>query len=186
LKKGLLIIAAIMVLVAATSIAIFLSQTQNGPSTIQPSAQRYLSYKDTQTKIYLLGSTTAYSNINETFTTSTGQIVQKGSPIFIITLILRNDYSYDDPPPSLPNQNPTSPTDGTAYLYLNAQLYNKDGPINATSVSVSDFSLSLTPGTGLVLGSGQTTSVSIQLLTSQTNINKCDVNLVFLGDSIPP
>jgi hypothetical protein len=50
---------------------------------------------------------------------------------------------------------------------------------------VSDFSLTAASGTGLVLSSGQTAPVNIYMATSQTNINKYEVNLYFLGDSIP-
>jgi hypothetical protein len=68
---------------------------------------------------------------------------------------------------------------------LTAQLYDKEGQLNATNVSVSDFSLTTASGPGLVLSSGQTAPVNIYMATAQTNINKYEVNLYFLGDSIP-
>jgi hypothetical protein len=184
MKKRLAITLLVLIIVAMVGLTIYLSATLTAPedSSVIP---RYLGYNDKTSKIYLIDSFTSYSNANETYATADGQIVEKGTPLFVITMTLRNDYTSDNPAPPLHNQDQTSPADGTAYLYLTAQLYDKDGQSNATNVSMSDFSLTSTAGTGLVLSSGQTAPANIYMATAQTNINKYEVNLYFLGDSIP-
>jgi hypothetical protein len=184
MKKRLAITLLVLLIVAVAGFTAYLSRNLNtqGDSSAIP---RYLGYNDKISKIYLIDSSTSYSNANETYTTADGQIVEKGTPLFVITMILRNDYTSDTPAPPLRNQDQTSPADGTAYLYFTTQLYDNNHKLNATNVSVSDFSLTATSGTGLVLSSGQTTPVNIYMATSQTNINKYEVNLYFLGDSIP-
>jgi hypothetical protein len=171
-----------MAVVAGFTIYLSGAPTKPGDSLAIP---RYLSYNDMTSKIYLIDSITSYDKTNETYATADGQIVEKGTSLFVITMTLRNDYTSDNPAPPLNNQDQTSPADGTAYLYLTAQLYDKDGKLNATNVSMSDFSLPTKSGTGLVLSSGQTTSIKIYMATSQTNINRYELNLYFLGDSIP-
>lgn len=187
MKKRLLITAVVALIIAlAAALAVFFAYFNIESSGVKEISPHYLSYGGSTTKIYLSAATTSYGNVNESYVMRAGQVVQKGSPLFIVTVTLRNDYSSDSPPPPLPNEPPTSPTDGTAYVYLTAQLYNKTSAINATNVSVSDFSLPFSPGTGLVLASGQTGAVNIYMATTQTDINKCNVNLIFVGDSIPP
>jgi hypothetical protein len=184
MKKRLAITLLVLVIVAVAGFTVYLSGTltKPGDSSVIP---RYLSYNDKTSKIYLIDSFTSYSKANETYVTADGQIVEKGTPLFVITMTLRNDYTSDNPAPPLHNQDQTSPADGTAYLYLTAPLYDKDGQLNATNVSMSNFSLTTASGTGLVLSSGQTAPVNIYMATSHTNINKYEVNLYFLGDSIP-
>ena len=186
MKKSFRTVAVLVVALAlAASLSVYLAENILSSPNVKPAIPHYLFYNSATSKIFLIGAVTSYGSANETYTTPAGQVVQKGNPLFIITVTLRNDYTSDNPPPPLPNKYQTSPADGTAYLYLTAQLYNKDGALNATDVSVSDFSLPSTKGTGLVLASGETTSVNIFMATSQTNINKCGVKLIFLGDSIP-
>ena len=178
--------AGIIVVVAlVATLGIYLSQTTSRPTTVEPISAHYLSYSSVASKIYLLGATTSYGNANETLTAANGAVIQKGDPLFIVTVTLRNDYTSDEPAPALPNHGQISPSDGTAYLYLAAHLYSKDGAVNATDVSASAFYLPATSGTGLVLASGETASINICLSTSRTDITRCDVNLLFLGDSIP-
>jgi hypothetical protein len=184
MKKQLAITLLVLILVVAAGFTIYLSgaPTKSGGSSTIP---RYLSYKDMTSKIYLINSLTSYSNANETYTTADGQIIEKGTKLFVITMTLRNDYTADNPAPPLQNQDQTSPADGTAYLYLTTQLYDKEGKLNATNVSISDFSLTEASGAGIVLSSGQTASFNIYMATSQTNIIEYEINLYFLGDSIP-
>lgn len=184
-KRHLAIALLVACIIIAMGVTLYLSGTLFGTtaSSVKP---HYLSYNGESSKIYLVNVLTSYSNANDTLTTPAGQVFEKGTPIFIITLTLRNDYTSDSPAPPQPNQDQTSPADGTAYLYLTAQLYNQSGKLNATDISVSDFSLSAVPGTGLVLTSGETKSVNIYLATIQTHVSKYEVNLYFLGDSIPP
>jgi len=184
MKKRLAITLLILVIVVVAGFTLYLSGTLTKPGD-SSAIPRYLSFNDKTSKIYLINSFTSYSNANETYASPDGQIVEKGTPLFVITLTLRNDYTSENPAPPLQNQDQTSPADGTAYLYLTAKLTDKDGQLNTTNVSVSDFSLTATSGTGIVLSSGQTASVNIYMATSQTNINRYEINLYFLGDSIP-
>lgn len=184
MKKRLAITLLVLVILVVAGFTVYLSGTLTKPGE-SSGIPRYLVYNEKTSKIYLIDSFTSYSNANETYATADGQIVEKGTPLFIITMTLRNDYTSDNPAPPQQNQEQTSPADGTAYLYLTAQLYDKDDELNTTNVSVSDFSLTGTSGTGLVLSSGQTAPVNIYMATSQTNINKYEINLYFLGDSIP-
>ncbi|MGE5575397.1 MAG: hypothetical protein ACM3UL_04615 [Ignavibacteria bacterium] len=184
MRKRLTITLLVLVIIVVAGFTFYLSGTLTKPGDAYV-IPRYLSYNDKTSKIYLIDSFTSYGNANKTYTTADGQIIDKGTPFFIITMTLRNDYSSDNPAPPPQNQEQTSPADGTAYLYLTTKLYDKDGQVNATNVSTSDFSLTAASGTGLVLSSGKTSSVNIYLATSQTNINKYEINLYFLGDSIP-
>jgi hypothetical protein len=183
MKKWLAITLLVLV-IAVAGLTVYLTGivSKPGDSSVIPG---YLSYNDKTSKIYLVDSFTSYGKTNETYTTADGQIVERDTPLFIITMNLRNDYTSDNPAPPLQNQEHTAPADGTAYLYLTAQLHNKEGKLNSTNVSISDFSLTATNGTGLVLSSGQTALVNIYMATSQTNIDKYEVNIYFLGDSIP-
>ena len=65
-----------------------------------------------------------------------------------------------------------SPADRTGYLCFSAQLYNKNGAVHLTNVSISEFLTSGTQGTGIVLESGQTESATIYvgLQTKQISI----------------
>jgi hypothetical protein len=184
MKKRLAITLLILCIAVVAGFTVYLlgTLTTPGASSVIP---HYLVYDGKPSKIYLVDAVTSYSNANETYATPDGQVVEKGTPLFVIRMTLRNDYTSDHPAQPLHNQDQTSPADGTAYLYLTAQLYGKDGQLNATNVSVSDFSLPAVPGTGLVLSNGETAPVNIYMATSQTNINKYEVNLYFLGDSIP-
>ncbi len=177
-------VTILILLIAAT--AFYLAATGSATAKPELPTPHYISYNGAASKIFLVSATTSYGTANETYITPAGQVVQKGDPLFIITLTDRNDYSADNPPPPLPNAPPISPADGTAYLCLTAKLYDKTGDLNATDVSVSDFSLPATPGAGEVLASGQTAPVSICLATGRRDISRCDVSLIFLGDSILP
>jgi|WetSurMetagenome_2_1015567.scaffolds.fasta_scaffold49764_2 hypothetical protein len=186
MKRLVVAVTAIIVVVALmAALGFYFSETLPATLNTEPITPHYLSYNGGASKIFLAGAASSYGNSNETLTTSNGIVVQKGSPLFIVTATLRNDYTSDEPAPVLPNQGQTSPADGTAYLYLTAQVYAKDGTVNTTDVSASAFALPATSGTGLVLASGETVVVNICLSTSRTDINRCDVNLIFLGDSIP-
>jgi hypothetical protein len=184
MKRRIAITLIILCTIAVAGGVVYLLGTITTPEN-SSDIPHYLVYNGEPSKIYFIDAVNSYGSANETYATPDGQIVEKGTPLFLITMTLRNDYTADNPAPPLHNQVQTSPADGTAYLYLIAQLFGKDGKLNSTNVSVSDFSLPAVPGTGVVLSSGQTGTVNIYLVTSQTNLSKFEVNLYFLGDSIP-
>jgi len=185
LKKNLQAVAvfAIAIITISVPFAVFLN-AEFGGQTAESFSPGYLLYQGKLSKIYLVTSTSSYGNANETYTTPAGQFVQQGSPLFIITVTLRNDYSSEEAAPP-PNEVPVSPADGTAYVYFTAKVYDENGAVNATNVTVPDFSLPSTPGTALVLSSGQTASANIYTSTDKTGITKYGVEVIFLGDSIP-
>jgi hypothetical protein len=175
-------IVAIIVILASTFVVFLGINDFSSLETLSPSRQ-YLSYQGNVSKIFLVSATAGYGSASETYNTIDGQVVQKGSSLFIINVTLRNDYTLDDPPP--PKGIPISPADGTAYVYLTAQLNNEEGIIKAIDVTVPDFSIPLTPGAALILASGQTASVNIYLAVNETNIIDYDIKAIFIGDSIP-
>jgi hypothetical protein len=184
MKKLLVILLLVLCLVAVAGFAVFLFGTTPTPGD-SAAIPHYLFYDGTTSKIFLIDADTTYCNANESYVAPDGQVVEKGTPLFVVTMTLRNDYTSDNPAPPLHNQDQTSPADGTAYLYLTAQLYDKAGVLNATDVSVSDFSLASVSGSGFVLSSGETAIVKIYIATPHTDIDKYDANLYFLGDCIP-
>ncbi len=184
-RRSAILVVFTVVLIGAFLATIYFTQKTPGTPTVETITPHYLTYNSEKSKIYLLGATTSYGNANETYTVVGGQVVQKGDSFFIVTVTLRNDYTSDNPPPPLPNQAQTSPADGTAYLYLTTQLYDKNGAFNATNVSVSAFYVPPVSGEGVVLSSGETTTVNICLATDHLDINKCEINLAILGDSLP-
>jgi len=185
MKKNLqtLAVFAIAIITVSLTSAVFLN-TEFGGQTAESVSPGYLLYQGELSKIYLVTSTYSYGNANKTYTTPAGQFVQLGSPLFIITVTLRNDYSSEEAPPP-PNEVPVSPADGTAYVYFTAKVYDGNGAVNATNVTVPDFWLPSTPGTALVLSSGQTASANIYMSTDKTGIIKYGIETIFLGDSIP-
>ncbi len=149
-------------------------------TTLNP---QYLSFRGTVTKIYLVAADASYGVVNETINTNDGQTIQKGTMVYAISVVLRNDYTIYEPPP--PNGVPISPVDATAYIYFNVQVYSEDNVSNASVASVRDFSIPLAVGTGLVLVSGQISSETFYLATQQKDINRFEINLLYVGDSIP-
>jgi hypothetical protein len=182
-RQKIIAITAIIVILAST-LTVFLGRINSSPPPVTlQTPQQYLSYQGNMSKIFLVATTSEYSEVNQTYTSNDGKIIQKGTSLFIITATLRNDYTSDEPPPL--KGIPIAPADGTAYIYLTAQLRDKAGIVNATDVTVPDFSIPSTPGAALVLASGQTASVNIYLSVNQKDVSKYGLNVIFIGDSIP-
>jgi hypothetical protein len=176
------IFATIVVLMA--SLVIILYANNRVPFEGEQSSPNYLTYQGNSTKIFLIATNTSFSSVNESYSLPDGRLVHKGSLLFTISLTLRNDYTSEDPPPPTKNF-PIAPADGTAYLYLTAKLSDTNGIINSSDVTVPDFSLPSTPGASIVLASGQTSSINIDLLVDQKNIINYSPKVIFIGDSIP-
>jgi hypothetical protein len=147
------------------------------------STPHYLAYRDSESRIFMISATSAFNLTNQTCTSVDGQQIAEGSRIYTINLMLRNDYTSDNPPPSIGT--PTAPIDGTAYICLKATLLDNDVTLDAINLSPSDFSPSSADQTGLVLASGQTNIVQLVLATNQTRISDFAISLVTLNDSIP-
>jgi hypothetical protein len=182
-RQLLAIILTILCIVIAASLLLVyfwpFNKTDSSPNS------DYLLYRGRESKIYLLGEKASFGNSNESYTTLEGTVIEQETPLYIISLALRNDYTSDSPPPPQPDQIPISPSDGTAYLYISTQIYKGKTQLNAKDVSISDFTLPTLTGSGFILSSGETVAVNIYLTTSQTSIDTYQVNLSYLGDSIP-
>jgi hypothetical protein len=146
-------------------------------------APHYLIYQGSESKIYMISSSSTFTLINQTYTSENGQQITQGSQLHTIELTLRNDYSSENPPPSTGTQ--TAPIDGTAYILLKATLLDNDVNVPTINLSQSDFSVSSTDQTALVLASGQTNTIQLLLATNQTKITGFLLNMTSLSDSIP-
>lgn len=147
-----------------------------------PASSGYLLLGGNTTKICLISTSSCWATANETCVAADGRIVAAGSSLLVVTAVVRNDYTADEPAP--PVEGPLSPADGTAYLCLTARPLNGDGAASS-SLMTGDFQVLGTQGTGLVLASGQTASAQIFLYTTLQNVNGYSVDLSFLGDCIP-
>ncbi len=182
--QAVVILAAAAVLASAT-ILVFLEGTKlnsSQPDTKSLSPQ-YLKCRGVETKIFLVASSFSYSEANATYTTTDDRVIQKGSPLFVVSVTLRNDYTAESPPP--PNESPTAPADGTAYVYFKVRLSNKEGEVSASDVSTSDFSIPAVSGYGIILASGQIARANVFLSTDNKDISAYGIDLISVTDSIP-
>jgi hypothetical protein len=175
------LIILISTLIIGISLNFFLSSLNKTENT---NPRGYMLYQGKETRIYLLNSSDSFSYLNQAYTSSSGIKVENGTQLFTITQTLRNDYTSENPPPPPNGQVAIAPADGTAYICLKSYIYNNK-ELNATDVSIADFSLPTISGSGFVLSSGETKTITIYLLTPQTNMVNYRTELYFLGDSIP-
>jgi hypothetical protein len=134
---------------------------------------------ESATRIFLVSATTYYGYSNETLKSwnpTEGNIVNKGDPIFIINVTVRNDYNPENPLPLS--------TDNHAFIFLTATLYSKNVTIKAKDVSPTNPEVGpfLTAFVGL--NSGDTASVEVWMATANRNIDHYEINLDVFG--IPP
>ena len=132
---------------------------------------------ESATRIFLVSATSYYGYINETVKSLNGHnIINKGDPIFIINVTLRNDYNSENPLPLSKNN--------YAYIFVTATLYSQNnGTITAKDVSPTNPQVAFL-NAYIGLNSGATSSVEIWLSTSNRNINHYEINLDVFG--IPP
>jgi hypothetical protein len=178
-SKKYALITVFLVAIISSALIGFLNLLAQDTEAFTP---RYLTYMEAPSRIYLASATTANIIADQTYHLANGQEITKGNTLLQLKMTLRNDYTSDNPPPSIGT--PIAPVDGTAYTRLTITLYNKDGAVTPTILSPSDFSVSATDQIGIVLASGQTNSIAINLATPNVDVNRFEVNLVFLGDSI--
>ncbi len=131
---------------------------------------------ESATRIFLVSATTYYGYANETLKAGNpteGNIINKGDPIFIINVTLRNDYNPENPLPLS--------TDNYAFIFLTATLYSQNVTINAKDVSPTNPEVGpfLTAFVGL--SSRETASVEVWLATDNRNIDHYEINLSVFG-----
>ncbi len=181
-QRKIAVLAAVIVLLVSIFSALFTvfwdGFTASKNSSFTP---QYLTIQGSTSKIFVVSASSSFSFANQTYTSADGQKIAQGSRLYTINLILRNDYSSENPPPS--TGTPTAPIDGTAYISLKVNLIHNGEDVPAINLSQSDFS---TPSdqTGFVLASGQTLAVQLISVTNQTEINDFSVTLSFVSDSI--
>jgi hypothetical protein len=183
-RKKIAVIAGIILLLLSafsTLFVIFLSGL-TAPKTDE-TTPHYLTYQGSQSKIYMISSSSTFTLINQTYTSEAGQQIAQGSHLFTIDLTLRNDYSSENPPPSTGTQ--TAPIEGTAYILLKTTLLDNDVTVPTINLSQSDFSVPSSDETALVLASGQTNTIQLLLATNQTKISGFLIDITSLSDSIP-
>ncbi len=179
-KKYILIAVFIIVSIFSVTLIGFLNTLVQNAGEFAPN---YLSYMEEPSKIYIASASTSKVIADQTYQRQNGREITKGTDLLCLQVSLRNDYSIENPPPASSNI-PVAPVDGTAYLCLSITLYNKDGTVTATILSPSDFAVTSPNQIGLMIPSGQTKQINLMLAANNVNINRFEVNLIFLGDSI--
>jgi len=179
-KKYAIIATFVIVLIATAAFIGFLNGLVQNAGVF---TSHYLSYMEKPSQIFITSAIAIKITGNQTFQTQDGQEIKKGTELLQLTFSLRNDYSIENPPPPTLNIQ-VAPVDGTAYLCLTVTLYNKDGAVTPTILSPSDFSVNSPNQIGVILASGQTNNLNLMLAAHDVEINRFEVNLVFLGDSI--
>ena len=131
---------------------------------------------ESTTRIFLVSATTYYGYANETRKTGNpteGNIVNKGDPIFIINVTLRNDYNPENPLPLS--------TNNYAFIFVTATLYSQNRTINGKDVSPTNPEIGADTTATLGLTSGATASVEIWIATANRNIDHYKINLSVFG-----
>lgn len=170
-----------MLTAALVLVAVFVGWS-NLSQTNEAFKPHYLTYRGADSRIFLVSETESHTYTNQTFSAD-NQTVAEGTPVYVLDLTLRNDYSSDNPPPTSGTQ--VAPVDGTAYICLSAVLLNGNVVVPAVNISPSDFSTTSADSAGFVLASGETIHVQLVFVTNETEITSFSFSLVFLGDSIP-
>jgi len=155
---------ALLIIVVAVAIVVFIVfQQQNSfcPSraVLEPAAPGYIG----NSSIYLLSAKPYYGTYH-------------GTPVFMITVTVRNDYTAQQPPP---NQLSGINSTGEAWIILAADLYEK----NSVQIRSGLYTSSGVPPNYFQVGlnSGQTTSLTIYMETNNRDVEHYTLILGWLG-----
>ncbi len=179
--KTIVVTAAVIVLLVSALSAVF-AILFNGNNQKPEASGQYLISDGIESKIALINGSFSFILSNETYTSADGKQTVQGC-VYTINLTLRNDYSSDNPPPSLTG-NPVAPVDGTAYMRLKASLLANGTAVPVVNLSSSDFAPTAEDQNGIVLASGEAKLVEIVLAANQTNLEDYSLTLVSVSDSI--
>jgi len=156
---------------------------------IEPVAPQYLPYNETESSIFLSSATISYGPYPGPSVNQMGNTpgIKKGALCFIVNATIRNDYSEENPPP---DQKLFNITNADVSAFLTAQIFNTQGQVNATDVTLPYPPV---PYPGALVGnlaSGNSTTVTIYLATNNQDIKPQDINrfviiLEYVG-SLPP
>jgi hypothetical protein len=167
----------------------------NGGSTqtnspIQSVADCYLQSQGNESRIYVVSANASYGyypyptvtfpsyfNSNEKF------VAENGEPCVIINVTLRNDYSlqYPAPNPSSLNNNSTE-----VYVSLTAQLFNNEGKVNSADITNAGYIASAGTNSAFTsLNYGESTTVTLYIATSNTNVTSFQLLPRYIGAQVP-
>ncbi len=115
-------------------------------------------------------------------------IIHKGDQCLIINATVRNDYTLENPPSNqaaIYHLNGTaSDTTATAVVTLTAHAFNQQGQVNATDVT-PPYPMGGLRGATEPLDSGENTTLTIYLATSNQDITRFEIIPQFIGTTPP-
>ena len=151
-------------------------------SNIQPISPHYLSRSSgNESKIFLLSAEPRYGywDRNDTHIDwfSSGPVIHEGAPVFVISAIVRNDYTQND-------ENRVD-SGNLSHVGFVVTLFDKDNnvisalqayPMRVTQLDLSFFALE----------SSQTASFELYYATGNRNIDHYDILVAYVSNVPPP
>lgn len=189
-KKVKLIIAAITIAVLAILLSEFWIIPQNRPTRPSPAPTStptpepipsvsgyYLPYEGNNSRIFVVSANASYGY----YPGPTRQgllsgliVVEHGEPCVIIDVVIRNDYSIQNPSPS-PNEFNQSLT----WVFLTAQLFSDENQINATDLTKVGM-----PASGYTFVNplyGESANLTLYLGTNSTDVTSFQLIAIYIA-----
>ena len=162
----------------------------NPDSPIQSVANYYLQSQGNESRIYVVSANASYGyypfptvtfppffNSNKTY------VAKNGEPCVIINVTLRNDYSIQNP---APNPSSLNNTTTEVYVSLTSKLFNSEGQVDSTDITNAGYIASA--GTNSAFTSliyGESTTVTLYIATSNTNVTSFQLLPRYIGAQMP-
>jgi hypothetical protein len=129
-----------------------------------------------ETQIFLLAASPRYGYCKETVKQNYFGFpdINKGDPVFIINVTLRNDYTEDNPPPGGFGYNNAS------IIIMKTQLYGKNGTIDASDVTPPYPGGLHTSAQSYSIKRGETISFDIYMLTDNREIDSYELSIYYI------
>jgi|SRR5208283_173707 len=201
LKKDRLLIFIAVIAVSVILLSAFLVDQQIQPKatpvnestsaieSIQSVSGYYLSYMGNASGIFVVSENASYGSYPYPTVTyppfanpPNGLIAQNGEPCVIINVIIRNDYSTQNPAP-----NPLPFGSTLVNIALTAQLFNGKNQINSTDITNAFPIASVTTNKAFTrLNYGENTTLSIYLATNSTDVTSFQIIPEYIGLLTPP
>jgi hypothetical protein len=162
----------------------------NSGSPIQSVANIYLQSQGNASRIYVVSANASYGTypyptvtVPPNFNSGKKFIAENGEPCVIINVTLRNDYSAEYP---APNPSSLNNTTTKVYISLTAQLSNSEGQVDSTDITNAGYIASATTNSAFTsLNYGQSTTVTLYMATSNTNITSFQLIPRYIGAQVP-
>ena len=193
LRKRIWLIMVAVIVAVAVLIAFWISSILPPPPDfpapdVAPLSPHYLpfvpvNWRDVnETRIFLEAVSPRYGYYkNQT----SGGIMQKGVPCFIVNVTIRNDYTEDSPPPT--NQQEYNFSRYGYYIYFDALLYNKNGAVDVKAVVVDQkpgWFGDAYPVNFIRVDSGETRTFDIYIATDKRDIERFELSVFDIGPQI--